>query len=499
MADRRSTTRKSAQEPLVTQAKVPSAATRSTQPGATAQRMQALQKMVGNRAVLQLLRQRQQTQSPSPSGVVQMKHELYTDGDYEDTILKTLDEEFTSILSTAGENIGYNVTTSNKPVHLSALSQSSDGQMCRPDQASAVIDKTVKEDRDNDIIDQYGQLGAMERAVFGRTRDQTYDGGHLIGHQFFGKKADVHGNLLPQINEFNQRSYRFFEDLVTKYIDPLNPTKKQEVEFVVDVDYERDTFTRTVEDLKNAAVITVPQYNAILKSGQYTANDPIEFNSFVPNYWEPRLTGLNPNAKAMASLGKSEGYFYNYVKDQDEMDPHLFSNDDVIYANREDAFGYIEGGMDTTGDIAINSNFVKGLFFQAVPHPLDEQDESPDAERFIYNKNRQGLLSGSKKIKKKSAVTLSLSGDVKLSDFQGMLVSDIDTQNTNTSVVNLYKTIKNLSLIKSLVRRLQYTPLPTKREEVKKLLEAAARDTKGCNGTLKAAFQNLYNDDKLKY
>lgn len=92
-----------------------------------------------------------------------------------------------------------------------------------------------------------------------------------------------------------------------------------------------------------------------------------------------------------------------------------------------------------------------------------------------------------------------MSGDVDLSDFKGMLISDIDAQNTQPSVVNLYKTFKNLNLIKSLVRRLQYTPLPTKREEVKKLLEAAARDTKGCNSTLKAAFQNLYNDDKLKY
>lgn len=490
-------------KPVTAAGKAPAqAATVSHSP--LVQRALQLQKSVGNQAMQRMLQR----------SVIQCKHEMLTPvGSQQDTVLKVLDDELGETLRKEKKDFGYTVGPDDKQMTLKSLTSSSDGQMTRPDKAEAHIEKSKKGESRAKIINEYGWVGAMERAVFGRSSTQTYDGGHLIGHQFFGKAADVHGNLAPQLAELNQQSFRFFEELVTKFRVGAS-TKMQEVKLTVDLSYPRRTFTRTLKQLHEAGVLDLSQYNALIKSGR-DEGEQLTFPAFVPDTWKLKAEPVNSKAKAQDKLTSDMGWNRNYVNSEAEMKKSLLHDDSVDedFEPSQSFHGYIpEMKPDENNELSMDHGSASASYRQA--YPLDRSIQPPalPSAYFTKDKRKDKSLPAKDKKRKRSKKQsnnrrVPLSGVVDLRSIKAEFTRGIkkpsqvrltkkglEKSDGAKRLLELGLTVK---VLEQLVKKMMEQEPPTEPQAMKSYLESVWNKSGSKGSEKKSIFLNLYRDSNF--
>jgi hypothetical protein len=133
-----------------------------------------------------------------------------------------------------------------------------------------------------------GNLGNQELLIRNGIRQQTFEGGHLIGDELLPTTIDsmVDWNLAPQNNNFNHPVYfGLAEELI--FAGPTNastglPDRTIPVSVEVKLAYPASTFSVTVQDLINNSVIaaTDPSLTGI------SLTKTITFPNRVPNKWD---------------------------------------------------------------------------------------------------------------------------------------------------------------------------------------------------------------------
>jgi hypothetical protein len=465
------------------------------------QRALQLQKAVGNQAMQRMIQR----------SVIQRKHEMLTPaGSQQDTVLKVLDDELGETLRKEKKDFGYTVGPENKQMTLKSLTSSSDGKMTRPDKAEAHIEKSTKGESRAKIINEYGWVGAMERAVFGRSSIQTYDGGHLIGHQFFGKAADVHGNLAPQLAEKNQQSFRFFEELVTKFRVGAS-TKMQEVKLTVDLSYPRQTFTRTLKQLHEAGVLDLSQYNALLKSG-LDEGKQLTFPAFVPDTWKLKAEPVNSKAKAQDKLTADMGWNRNYVNTEADMQKSLLHDDSVDedFEPSQSFHGYIpEMKLDENNELSMDHGSASAFYRQAYPLDTSIQPPALPSAYFTKDKRKDKSVPAQDKKKKRSKKQsnnrrVPLSGVVDLSSIKSDFTRGIKkpTQvrlnkkglEKNDGTKRLLELGMSVKVLEQLVKKMMEKAPPSDPQAMKSYLESVWNKSGAKDSEKKSIFVNLYRD-----
>lgn len=266
-----------------------------------------LQRTVGNRAVAQLVRSR------ASRFAIQRKSKFVSlpSGNKKDTPLESLHKALEPFFKTAGvpevyHFHGMKIDYANRPY---------EDEYERASEVTAEIDpasasKADGSNRNNTIIQAYGHLGVMERAIFNRPNlGNLYDGGHLIEHTLMeGQDADVEGNLAPQQNkQFNQGLMRGWESIPEHYRDN-NIT----FHYTVKVEYQEDSYTRTGKDLRDANVLG--PLDQVLNQQQLASLDAkqVSFERWIPSTWKATIS--DPSNTPFPQITLSRGSHWNSMK-----------------------------------------------------------------------------------------------------------------------------------------------------------------------------------------
>jgi hypothetical protein len=266
-----------------------------------------LQRTVGNRAVTQLVRSR------AGRVAIQRKSKFLSlpTGNKKETPLESLHKALGPFFNTAGvpevyHFHGMSVQYANKPYQKDYEKATEVTAEIDPASAS----KADGSNRNNTIIQAYGHLGVMERAIFNRPNlGNLYDGGHLIEHTLMeGQDADVEGNLAPQQNKhFNQGLMRGWESIPEHYRD-----KNITFHYTVKVEYQEDSYTRTGKDLRDANVLG--PLDQVLNQQQLAALDAkqVSFERWIPSTWKAKIS--RPSNTPFPLLTLNRGAHWNSMK-----------------------------------------------------------------------------------------------------------------------------------------------------------------------------------------
>ncbi|BAV07405.1 DNA/RNA non-specific endonuclease [Filimonas lacunae] len=440
--------------------------------------------------------------------VMQMKHELGPDnGDWKKPAGFVLDDAFGATLGKKGLNYGYKMGNDNSPVLASSqLSKANAGNMLRPKGKQAFVEKIEKNDsRDQPYIDQYGYVGSQERAVFGRERIQTYDGGHLIGHQFFGKKADVHGNLAPQHNQFNQLSWRLFEEIVQEgFYNPGNKYSSgaygEEVKVDVSLTYSPDTYQRSLLELHKSGVIDDDQYDCIKTDTPMKDTDQLTFTSFVPVTWSGKAKATDPLAKSqITSRPHKGGYAYNMQQTNSDVEGMVGvdSDDEYMPASQETHGALGNSIIDLTDStLTFGGNNEESFYgIQSVPRDLSKQKAATLKDYYYLNKSKNGSIKST--ILK--MIPPNLSKPVSMTHLKTLDIKKSPTvlEAEDDQFAELVDKIGHKTVCKQLVFKLQTSTMPTNKEETKKFLTKVAIASVIKPGTPKTKFLSLWTDSNF--
>ncbi|HTJ11688.1 MAG TPA: DNA/RNA non-specific endonuclease [Dinghuibacter sp.] len=429
---------------------------------------------------------------------VQLRHELHVgDGAFKTPAGITLENTLNPILSKKSLNYGFRIGNDDSP---KTASKETESAMFRPNSAYAYIDKVQGGEKRAKLIDQYGYVGSQERAIFGRKRVQTYDGGHLIGHQFFGNEADIHGNLAPQHNKFNQLSWRLFEEIVQEgfRVPGRHYSGKfgEEVTAKVTLRYASDNYQRSIKDLFEAGVIDEEQYKCILGDG-HKDDELLTFDNFVPVDWEGHAQATTePTAKStQITRALKGGYAYNIQEDKDAIQdvvPHDVEEDDYFPASQEShsAFGIsnIEDQLLSYGGNNIETFSGK----QAVPRPVNKQKPANIADYYYLNKSS----GGETKSEIVKIIVPGLTQKVSMTQLRkldGKLGPGKLGEQSGQFDHLMFK-IGHGRVCQFLVKRLNSYPVPSGKTAIKAFLELVAAKSEIKDKTAKIKFLSLWMD-----
>jgi hypothetical protein len=432
---------------------------------------------------------------------IQRRHELKaTENEAKTPPGIVLENTFGPTLSKRGLNYGFRIGNDELPKFAS---QETGNVLYRPNSAEALIDKLKGGESRAKIIAKYGYVGAQERAIFGRKRVQTYDGGHLIGHQFFGSDADIDGNLAPQHNKFNQLSWRLFEEILEKgFFDPsakYGPKSfGEEVKVKVTLRYSSDTYQRSLKDLHEAGVIDEDQYNCLKKDGGMKDGQMFTFDTFVPLDWEGHAQSTNPKAKSTQITRAPEGGFaYNIQEDKSQIEKVVpkDDSDDEFYPASQETHGTLGGlELDTTANTLTYGGNNQETFFgkQSIPRPPDKQKEAAIGDYYYLNKSSGG--------KTKTAIIKvivpNLAKPVSMAHLKTLDLKKSPTTlaKEDDQFAELCDKIGQKTVCKQLVFRLKNYDAPSGKSEIKDFLTKVAIKSVISPGHAKTKFLSLWLD-----
>lgn len=261
---------------------------------------QALSRMLGQRKAGNGCMQRKSVFNPTPTPQKQ------------DTPVERLHQALGPYFSSAGVRELYNF---HNVLQVDYMTNPYQKQYGKAGSVTAEIDpasasKADGSNRNNALIQAYGHLGVMERAIFQRDNlGNLYDGGHLIEHTLMeGQDADIEGNLAPQQNkQFNQGLMRGWESIPEHYRN-LNV----KFNYTVQVDYQEETFTRTGKQLADAGILG--SLKSKLKSADQTNLDQkqVQFERWIPHAWKATIT--KPNKQPFPPLTVGYGSHWREMK-----------------------------------------------------------------------------------------------------------------------------------------------------------------------------------------
>ncbi len=165
----------------------------------------------------------------------------------------------------------------------------------RPKKVEATIQgprRTTGTRRPSGVPASVGNLGNQELLIRDKIRQQTYQGGHLIGDELLPKTIDsmVDWNLAPQNSDFNHPVYfGLVEEVIFR--GPINPTTgipdlTIPVDVKVKLTYPQSTYQVSVQDLINNGVVA--QSDITAKGISHTTNITLE--NRVPTKWDIEAT-----------------------------------------------------------------------------------------------------------------------------------------------------------------------------------------------------------------
>ncbi len=292
--------------------------------------------------------------------LVQMKNEITAkDAPQVESPGQKLNKEFNAILKNKNLNTGFGISIS-KDLQVS-IADIIKYIYLKPKSVTARITDPAKKgvSRNETTISKYGDLGEQERAICGRERKgiRTYNGGHLIGHQFLGNDADIDGNLAPQEAGFNQETYRIIENQVENgYYLPGSPNRVPGV-MKVTLYYPADK-SSTLNELYDFKVITEDQYNEIKANG-FVDGSKIDFECCVPDKWIAEFTPDDLNARtAVQTLPVGRGFSHNLVDSMTDLEAKTTVPGGLRRSPSQQSFTHILGR---------NGREVRGRF-QGTPH-----------------------------------------------------------------------------------------------------------------------------------
>ena len=136
-----------------------------------------------------------------------------------------------------------------------------------------------------------GNLGDQELLIRNGIRQQTFQGGHLIGDELLPNTIDsmVDWNLAPQNSDFNHPVYfGLVEELI--FAGAISSTTNQPdltipISVEVELDYPSNDFTVTVQDLINHGVVAAGDPNIKIPKTK-----SITFPNRIPHKWNIRAT-----------------------------------------------------------------------------------------------------------------------------------------------------------------------------------------------------------------
>ena len=273
-------------------------------------RMLQLQRLVGNRAVMQLLRASSHSPLSAQDGVIQRhpsyrlpkednseEYDTYEERSIPSSDLKTVKGDtgtFTSVHADIGMPTYYGALkrifgSSNLHIHkFNKTQQSLDTKADRPRSVSANIDIKQKKQKsrvNSSLATAIGHLGSEQLDIQegeGVDRDIVFNGGHLVGYQVLGGvNADQAWNIAPQDEDNNKFAYNHtIEEMARK------ATKGSNIDYTVELSYPSPNFE----------VDQIQLYkHGYLKHIDDTKPWTVQLPTRIPQHWSAKAVMNNNN------------------------------------------------------------------------------------------------------------------------------------------------------------------------------------------------------------
>jgi len=115
-----------------------------------------------------------------------------------------------------------------------------------------------------------------------KKKEAPYQGGHLIAYQFLEEQANIYENVVPQGQQLNNVAFQNFESFLAGTIknrNPLNEDITPFIEYRVQVEYPKDQYNVTPEQLVNLGIIPEEHLN---KEGDIITPEEFHLSKFIP-------------------------------------------------------------------------------------------------------------------------------------------------------------------------------------------------------------------------